>query len=298
MVTFGLMVVASSFSIEDPAHLPAGQKEDGPMRMAFALALCLTCATGCSMIGKAYRPDPMPLPKYQWYKDDGSVDVQVLLSESSVGCVPMPAIGTDAPSCARQTRDRALNKLMLLSDDMCSVHQSNVLSNASTWNVGTGSVTNLLAGIAALGSNSASQANYAAGAVFSNSTRSLVNSEVYMQSLATTIIRAIETLRKERRGAVEQRMKSDNEVVYSFENGYRDVQQYHQACSFYLGISEVSRAVDARADKSDDAQLAVIKLQNMRSLLIAGGAGKDSPAVDKVNKQIEAEIEAMTKAED
>jgi len=270
---------------------------DGPMRMAFALGLCLPCVAGCSMIGKAYRPDPMPLPKYAWH-DDGSVDVPMLLSESaksSVGCVPLPATGTDASSCARQTRNRALNKLMSLSDDMCNVHQANVLSNASAWNVGTGSVTNLLAGIAALGSNSASQANYAAGAVFSNSTRSLVNSEVYMQSLATTVIRAIETLRKERRDAIEQRMKSDDEVAYSFENGYRDVQEYHQACSFYLGISEVSKAVDARADKSDDAQLAVIKLQSMRNLLIAGGAGEDDPAVDKVNRQIEAEIEAMKK---
>src|SRR3970040_1875161 len=126
------------------------------MRTTFALALCLTCATGCTMMGKAYRPDPMPLPNYTWYtKKDGRVDVNALLIESSAGCAK------NAPDCGRQTRDRALNKLMLLSDDLCHVHQANVLSNASAWNVGTGSVTSLLAGIAPTRRHRASQANYA-----------------------------------------------------------------------------------------------------------------------------------------
>jgi hypothetical protein len=236
---------------------------------------------GCGSTGKSYRPDEM-VPDYAWYNAD-TKKISLSALETQFPCIYKKS-NAITPPCTRLDRDQATYSLITVSDHLCNVHLSNIVSNSNAWNVSAGTITNLLAGLASIGSNSASQARLAAGAAFSNGTRSLVNNEIYAQSLATTIVRAIEIKRTSMGKDIADKLKTNDETAYPFFAAISDVEKYHNSCSFYVGVSEITRLVETRQDSIQDIKSRIQTLKEQKANNHANA-----------NAVIEAEIELLIK---
>jgi hypothetical protein len=109
-----------------------------------------------------------------------------------------------------------------------------------------------------------------------NATRAHINAEVYRNALATAIARAIENERGKQLTAIRDKLSSQDVGGYTVDQMIRDVNAYHQVCSFYRGISLVNDAVDATKAAPDTP------------------AGTTQTASDTIDRQIAA-LEAQRK---
>jgi hypothetical protein len=128
-------------------------------------------------------------------------------------------------------RNALLEELITISDRSCASHQSVILANSNTWNVGTGALSSLFSAIGTVAEGESVKAGLAAGAALTNSTRSLVNEEVYAKALGTTIVRATMSAREKQLAAISNGM-GEPLSKYSVKKGVRDIYNYHNRCSF------------------------------------------------------------------
>jgi hypothetical protein len=218
----------------------------------------LLLLTGCSKIAANYRVEPVlkPVPSSSGFitmKDD-----EVYVDTNS-----------DAFQRALNDADNKTKKekiaftLMSLSDESCEKHKSLIISNANTWNITTGSLTNVLAGLGTVVGGESAKAALSAGAALSNSSRSLVNEEIYANALATTILRAIELKRNEVKKQIYAGLKDEAAATnYSAYQLIYDIDYYHQQCSFMVGMIEVSKALENRKPTKADIKQNIEFLQS------------------------------------
>jgi len=143
-------------------------------------------------------------------------------------------------------RNQLIEELLTISDRSCAKHHSHIISNLNTWNVSTGTLSTLLSSIGAVTGGESAKAALSAGAAFTNSTRSLVNEEVYAKALGTTIVRATVSARQKKMADIRKGMLTENIKEYSTQQGLRDVYNYQNRCSFYYGLLEITKALEER----------------------------------------------------
>ena len=248
------------------------------------LLIAIIFLSGCRSIGKSYRIDAM-VPDYDWYKAD-SKQISLSSLRTQFPCIDKKNNPT-ASVCTDLDRDQATYSLLTVSDHLCNIHLSTIVSNSNTWNVTSGAITNLLAGLASIGSNPVSQAKLAAGAAFSNGTRSLVNSEIYAQNLATTVVRAI-VIKRESMGKEIVDKLTEPQSKYPFFAAINDVQKYHNSCSFYVGVSEITRLVESRKDSIQDIKSRIELLETQRKKVAETlvSPGTKSTSLDAIDSDI------------
>ena len=248
------------------------------------LLIAIIFLSGCRSIGKSYRIDAM-VPDYDWYKAD-SKQISLSSLKTQFPCIDKKN-DSATPICTDLDRNQATYSLLTVSDHLCNIHLSTIVSNSNTWNVTSGAITNLLAGLASIGSNPVSQAKLAAGAAFSNGTRSLVNSEIYAQNLATTVVRAI-VIKRESMGKEIVDKLAQPQVKYPFFAAINDVQKYHNSCSFYVGVSEITRLVESRKDSTQDIKSRLVLLLDQRDTFvkIKVPTGTTNTGVDAIDSEI------------
>ncbi len=158
------------------------------------------------------------------------------------------------------TRNTLVLDLLTISERVCSRHQASIMANSNTWNVVTGSLTNLFSAVGTVAGGEAAKSGLAAAAAFSGSSRSLVNEEIFQQQLAVTIVRAINIARDKYSSNIENGMLKPLKE-YSIKEGLRDIQEYHRRCSFYYGVLEVTKSLDERLmSKSEiDAEMSQLR---------------------------------------
>ena len=155
---------------------------------------------------------------------------------------------------ARQTlseRNNLLLKLVVFSDQICTDHLGSIKGTSSTTNVGLGLFTSLFSGLASISAGTAAK-TYAATSTVTNSSRSLVNEEVYRQHFADAIIEKISESRKAKRNAVIAGLDAPL-ASYSIDRGITDLIEYHQQCSFYRGAASLLDAAKKRPTEGGEA---------------------------------------------
>lgn len=152
----------------------------------------------------------------------------------------------DLAATEKVPRNRLQAYLMAASDSKCSIHLSTLLNQATNVNLITGVSALALGAAAPLIKPITTKNAFAAAAALSTGERSLFNEEVFKQMVATTVLKAIISSRESQAAIIASR-RDDNTTQYSVDDAIRDVIEYHDRCSFYRGLTELSEAVEKKA---------------------------------------------------
>jgi len=259
------------------------------MKQLFPMTLsCLFLLVGCSQIASNYAVNPV------LSQAGGAKSYIVLKDGEAIVETNSAAFQTELKNAITPAAKQALAfQLMSLSDEACEKHKSLIISNANAWNIGTGSVTNVLAGLGTVVGGESAKAALSAGAALSNSSRSLVNEQLYANALATTILRSIELKRAEAKKQIADSLKADN-TAYSATGKYSpttsaysayqlvyDVDYYHQQCSFMVGMVELAKALDNRKPTQADIK---DNIAFLKSQLTGNGTAADAELEKKITE--------------
>lgn len=245
---------------------------------AIAVSFTLALLSGCSTIGGQYEADPI-------------MKQQTDLLETGKDIVDTAKLSARIANATNQSsRNVLIGELVTISDRVCSQHQASIIANANTWNVATGTATNLLSALGTVIGGETTKAALAAGAAFSSSSRSLVNEEVYVESVGTTIVRAISVAREKYYSKLKNGM-SKSVADYSVTESLRDVQEYHRRCSFYYGLLEISKSLEQRKKTKHEIDSEINKLIEHRTKVTELG-GTPTDIDTKINSLILERVDA------
>lgn len=220
-------------------------------KAAFALLL-IVCLPGCKTIAKHYLPDDIFLQSREgensYITNDNKIDVSLLGDFEKYS----------GPS-NKNKRNAVISKAISLSDQKCTIHKAQILSNRNTFNVSATSLALLLSGAASVISHAQTASELAAGAAVTTGIQASVNTEVFADALATTILRAIDSVQNKRRAVLESGMDNEN---YSLSQAIIDIQSYHEGCSMMAGLVEVTKAIDNRLPSRNELQRDIEILEN------------------------------------
>ncbi|MFT6389443.1 MAG: hypothetical protein ACJAUP_002835 [Cellvibrionaceae bacterium] len=232
------------------------------------LTLFVVFVSGCSSIAGYYEADPLFKQQSDLLKvDEDIVDISKLQTRVTAA--------TD-----KLKRNNLFEDLITISDRSCARHQAAILAGLNTWNVATGTLSTLFSAVGTVVGGESAKAALAAGAAFTNSTRSLVNEEVYAKSIGTTIVRATISAREKQFAVISKGMREDL-ASYSVKTGLRDIYNYQNRCSFYYGLLEVTKALDERKRSKSEVEDMISRLNSKRDAFKADGGD-----VVEINKRI------------
>lgn len=210
----------------------------------FGAVAVLATVCGCSSLDRTlyqgYSAAPLEKEAVDKYRE-----LATALNSAPKGgtaLVPSECFGApaDADGSCRAARDQAVAALVIGSDQLCLDHRRSIYGRDAAWNVATGTLTNLFAGMAAVVTSESRKSILSALALFSNSERSLVNEAVYKQMIVTSVDKKIVEIRDAKQSAIYAELKKPI-AQYPLHTALRDVVDYHVSCSFMTGLQ---RALD------------------------------------------------------
>lgn len=228
------------------------------LRDLFIISVVLI--TGCSTIAENYRTNPILTRSVKngeetYYSNKG----EAININSAAFLKKINSIGED-----KKHRNQFIRELMDLSDNVCELHEATIISNSNTWNIATGSISNILSGFGSVVGGEATKSALSAGAALSNSTRSLINEEIYTNALATTIVRAIRVKRNEAKISILKNL-GESAKNYPTWSAIYDVAEYHRRCSFISGMVEITKALENRKESTEEINYRIQLLRNQIS---------------------------------
>lgn len=218
-------------------------------------------ATGCSIFPQDKLYSDYGVGTLTVDKESASVKLKDAITKSDgantaglvdANCFTVP-IDTNnnsntAVSCQQQ-RNAAIVTLLSASDDMCQAHFKTIYGNDSSFNIVTGSITNLASGIATATGGLGAKSALAAVAFFANAERSLVNETVYKNLLVTAVTTKIREARDAKAQALLPSKLKESINDYPMLMALHDVISYHYTCSFMFGLEKaLKEGIQSTAD--------------------------------------------------
>lgn len=241
--------------------------------------------TGCSSLAKNYLPDEIMI------HGEGAL-APYINKDNEINLSKINSSTLEGPSNLKK-RNNVISKMISLSNQKCVLHKAGILSNSTAWNVGTGGASLLFAGAAAIATSVNAASNLGAAAAATLGIKSLVNEEVYVDAMATTLLRAIDVQRVKAKAPIEKGMLSEN---YPFSQAVIDIQNYHHACSLMAGLVEITKALDNRKPSRQELQRDIVSLKKSLAEVDTVNAGVSSALITTIkdgfarkiaNKQLE-----------
>jgi len=150
-----------------------------------------------------------------------------------------------------ELRNSVQAELMTMSDLICRKHTASIYGTQSGVNFLTSWFAALLSGAAAITTDRAAS-NLAAAGAMSGTTRGLVNSEIYFSYVAPAVISEIDLIRGEARQRLH-RKRVCSLVTYPPAEAINDALNYHEMCSFVVGLSSLLRKAGVEQRVGDPA---------------------------------------------
>jgi hypothetical protein len=228
------------------ARFPEVLDDDGPT--AYALATTY----------------PLPYHTPRTARDQTLVAQPIAASVSAAATAPTataPAVPPATPadmeeSQRRQYRNRLGSLLMKHSDDICIASIGRAANNEAVTNAALNTLTTTLATVASIVTGQEAQRILAGGAAISSGTRDHVNAAVFRNVLVSAVSRAIGDERRTLANRIQEHMTQQTTANYDADTMIRDINVYHQSCSFIRGLELVTRAVDRSAVSDRTEQIA------------------------------------------
>lgn len=172
--------------------------------------------------------------------------------------VSPPAEQKVAAMSCRVQRNFIVTDLMSKSRTACEAHKATIFGNEASWNVALGSLTNVFTGTAAVVGGPLGKSIFSALGLFTNAERSLINEEVYQKLLAPAIALKIDDLRNAKATDIRGKLAGTQSTMsnYPMQQALLDVMEYHDDCSFMLGLE---MALKEGTGSSINSKYAVLK---------------------------------------
>lgn len=216
------------------------------MKCWLAVLSILFLSGGCGL-GNYYAVDPM-IESTKISNSEGQsfyVDGKKKIDTEGNAFKSAFTSSTTNPS----VRNELLSRIILLSDELCEEHKGSILANSASVNVGLGSATTIFSSLATVVGGDAAKSGLSAASAITNSSRSIINDEIYYNSFAIAIIKAIDNDRESKKLTIKTGMNK-SVIDYTITQGILDVNSYHNSCSFQNGLKIVSESVDRRKPTS------------------------------------------------
>jgi hypothetical protein len=115
-----------------------------------------------------------------------------------------------------------------------------IYGNEALYNITFGTMTNIFAGLGTVLSPASTKTALSAGALLSNSERSLINESVYKTIVISSIVKKIRDDREKRRAQILANLRDPalSYANYPINVAIADVQEYHHHCSFIYGLQK------------------------------------------------------------
>lgn len=265
-------------------------------------ACALVWLTGCSFLPlkaqeKTYRDYSVKPLEYD-ANSAGANLIKAIVKEPSSAqglvnsdCLDVPVAEDKTAACQRQ-RNVAIMALLTESDNMCQEHLKTIFGNEASFNILTGTVTNIAAGAATITGGVAAKSALSSVAFLSNAERSLVNETVYKNILVSAVTKKIGEARTNLKATISAKFSS-NIDTYSVLSSVNDIIGYHETCAFMFGLQ---KALDEGAQPNPESKkikLEQDKLQleialQTRTNRIGAAVAEDDPGSNGIKARIKA----------
>lgn len=147
---------------------------------------------------------------------------------------------------ATVARNRLAAILIKTSDDVCVLEKGRLVSTEASINIILTFLTQTLSGIGSVVQGATASNILSAGAALSSGTQTNINANYYKNQIIYALNKVIDQERDSSVQAIDAKRPLDV-TEYSVDEMIRDVNKYHQSCSFERGLQKL---LDAAADKS------------------------------------------------
>lgn len=145
-------------------------------------------------------------------------------------------VAAESEAVCTEERNNAISSLALASENLCTEHRRSIYGNDASFNIITGTLTNIFAGAATVATAQTGKSILSALALFSNAERSLGNETIYKQALVSSIDKKIVELREAKAEEINTRLESHSINQYSTNSALNDFYKFHYSCSFMDGL--------------------------------------------------------------
>jgi len=176
-----------------------------------------------------------------------------------------PLLAYSRAATRRVDRNRLTAILLKHSDDVCAIELGRITANQATVNaafniLGTGATT-----VANIVTGTQAQNILTGIGTFAGASRSHINADVYRNTFAYALSRAITLEREKQRGVIEGRYREELEA-FTIDDAIRAANSYHGQCSFYKGLELLLASVEngATLDRSlreRERQLQIVDIE-------------------------------------
>jgi hypothetical protein len=140
-------------------------------------------------------------------------------------------------------RDNLANILIGRANAICSVELGRLTANEGTTNTALSMIDTLFSTAATIVSGEQAKSILAGTAGAANAGRATVNANVYRNKLSDAISGAIKNERTKQLQAINDKIATKSVSEYGVDQMIREVDEYHQTCSFFNGLDLVNKAV-------------------------------------------------------
>lgn len=141
-------------------------------------------------------------------------------------------------------RNRLAAILATHSDEVCTKELGDISAREAISNTLLGTITSTLSTVSSIVTGTKLKSWLSGGAAISSATRDHINAEVFRNVLSNAMAKAIENSRATQMTAIKTALTDDNTENYTIDDAIRDINRYHQTCSFYNGLVLVVDAVN------------------------------------------------------
>lgn len=199
-------------------------------------------------------------------------------------------------SKSKAGRNRLQDYLLTRSDETCIIHKSDIIAVSSTVNTSLTGLASLVGTIGSILTPESTTRALAGSAAMLTGLRDNVNQNVYYNNFADAIVKKIDEMRAQVRQEIVNKRGQEPED-YTPEAAVFDVVRYHNACSFSMGVAELSNSAKRPANAEElQGRIAALQRQfdaNAAKLKdMEPGKAKDS--MQRANNALARMIEALT----
>ena len=245
----------------------------------FSLSAAIVALPGCAIMHAQSRIDPRTVAIYGSKESAALVDEKRCFFDGipedanqgavNLDCAKFPGARDDDPTAYRLAaeedkdveaqakgdrayyRNRLAALLMKHADDACVASMGRASNNEAFSNVFLNFLTTATSAAATVVSGETAKSILSASAATASGTRDHINAGVFRNTVVSAVGRAISG-EKARLGTQIELQLGKTSIEYDVDMMIRDVNRYHQACSFIRGLELVVQSVDRSAVRQAD----------------------------------------------
>ncbi|MGH6781222.1 MAG: hypothetical protein ACREB5_03830 [Sphingomonadaceae bacterium] len=161
------------------------------------------------------------------------------------------AIGRAATIPAQHYRNRLAAMLMKHSDDVCIATLGRAANNEAVSNVLLNILTTTLAATSTIVTGDLAKSILSGGATITSGSRDHINADVFRNKITSAVTQAIGNERRKLSDTIDGNLRLSPDD-YTTDMMIRDVNRYHQECSYIRGLELVVKSVDRQSVSKAD----------------------------------------------